>query len=156
MDCVPTHEEQLSINTKPESQSCFLSFPPVSATGDRLSRWMRHEHSGRREVPSLQISQRNLAEPHDTEKQSTGLRSLRDVRGALVHGGWSADVMWKIPHSSIICCCLPNCEELHELYLSCFLYHCQSLFWTWKCYFPIDTCIISFCMHPVIIHKQHM
>ncbi|EPQ17069.1 hypothetical protein D623_10006284 [Myotis brandtii] len=39
----------------------------LSANGDHRSRWMRHELSGRREVPPLQISQRNLAEPHDTE-----------------------------------------------------------------------------------------
>ncbi|ELK29069.1 hypothetical protein MDA_GLEAN10018005 [Myotis davidii] len=43
------------------------SSPTYTANGDHRGRRMGHELSGRREVPPLQISQRNLAEPHDTE-----------------------------------------------------------------------------------------
>ena len=130
-------------------------FPhPVSENGDHLGRWRRHEHSRGKEVSPLQNYPKETAEPHYAQNHNQlDLESAR-CQGSL--GGKADQQMWKIPHSSGICCCLLNCEELHELCLRCFLYHCQSPFWTWKCYFPIDTCIISFCMHPVIIHKQHM
>lgn len=101
-----------------------------------------------------EITQRNLADPHCTRSNNQPDLGICKVSGEPWSVGWPADVMWKIPHYSIICCCLLNCEELHELDFSCF--HCQSPFGTWKCYFPIDTCIFSFCMHPMIIHKQHM
>lgn len=48
---------------------------------------------------------------------------------------------------------LADCAELHELCRNCFPCHHQSPFRTWKCYFPMDSCIVSLCMHPVITHK---
>ena len=113
-------------------------------------------HSCGREVSPLRNYPEELGWPSWHTRNNQVDVGVCKVWGEPWSIGWSADVMWKPSHHSTICCCLLNCKELHELYLSCFLGHCQSPFWTWKCYFPIDACIISFCMHPVVIHEQHM
>lgn len=113
---------------KPSVTAGFFLFPSVSESGGCVSRRMRHEQFVVEKFLHSGITKKNLAEPHDTPSTNQRDLGVCEMSGEPSSIGWSADVMWKIPHYSVICCCLLNCEELHELYLSCFLYHCQSLF----------------------------
>lgn len=143
--------------TLKESHTCFFPsiFPPVSEHRNHLSTWMGPDHSCGRESSPLQNSHEKLSwAPAHTVRLSWTLELVR-CRGGL--GPWLIRRwMWE-PHTVLwLLLLLADCEELHELYLSCFLYHCQSPLWTGKCCFPIGSRIVPFCMHRMMTHKRHV